>query len=365
MKKVLLLMLGVGFVLLTSCKKGSGEGVEVGDDTTVKVGNIPAIYAQGNKLMTTEGKEFRAWGFNYGIYNHPLLIEQYWDNNWNAIKGDFDEMVNYGANCIRLHLQYWPFMNDVNTPNQHSLNQLKKIFRLAEEKGLYILLCGTNAFVKEHQPAWYTSLSDSARWTTQAKYWEAIAGAIGNSNALLGYDLMNEPVSGVNPSQGWTPGEPFGKYYFVQNLALNNNGYAVDVVFKFWIAVMTQAIRKRDADHLITVGFLPFGSLGQMSSVLGMSSVHTYPKTGEFERSATIIQQFKSDKPLIISETAALNTGPDQLQSFIVAQNQHVNGWIWHYHGKTIEELKADGTLVGALQAAGLEKFVEMAPTQK
>ncbi|MFV0606962.1 MAG: cellulase family glycosylhydrolase [Niabella sp.] len=350
-------------LFLYSCKKGINQ---INDsEENDKVAALLPIQAHGSKLFTSDGKEFRAWGFNYGIYEAPLLIEQYWDNNWDTIVGDFEEMKGYGANCIRLHIQYWPFMTNANTPDQHQLNQLKKLFRLAEQKGLYILLCGTNAFVKEQQPAWYTSMTDSARWTTQAVYWEAIAGAIGKSNALLGYDLMNEPVAAVNTEEGWTPGTAYGGYYFVQNIALNKNGYTNDVIFQFWIAVMTQAIRKKDTDYLITVGFLPFATLGKFTAILGMGTTHIYPKTGEVEKSASIINAFVSDKPLIISETFPLECSSDELQEFISSQNHNVNGWIWHYTGKTIEALKATGTIVGAIHAAALEKFKEMAPAQK
>lgn len=357
-------------VLLCSsaCTRGNSEVIDTGgDDSTQNLAAaIPGIYAQGNKLYTTDGKEFRAWGFNYGIYGGTLAIEQYWDDNWEAIESDFDEMKGYGANCIRLLVQYWPFMNDVNTPNQHALNQLKRLFRLAERKGIYVLLCGNNAFVKEHQPQWYTSLSDSARWMTQAVYWEAIAKAVGGSNALIGYDLMNEPVVAVSGQNGWTPGNPFGEMYFVQNIVrYNPNNYPISVVFAYWHGVLGNAIRKHDKKHFITIGFLGMQGFGSISKGLDLGSAHVYPKSGNIGAASDLLMSYVGERPLIISETSPLSCTKDELQSFILSHNKDVSGWIWHYHGKTVEELRALGTMTGAIQASNLTKFIEMAPTQK
>lgn len=368
MEKVRLFGITFLFLCLFACKKSENSlsSEPIPDETGQQLPPLQMISAQGKKLITKDGREFRAWGFNYSGPSGPLFIEQYWDTRWADIEKDFDEMKKLGSNCIRMSIQYETFMSSPSTQIQHSLDQLKKVFKLAEAKRMYIVLCGANSFIMERQPQWYVNLSDSARVMTVARYWELIAETIGNSSALLAYDLMNEPVIAVNGENGWTPGESFGGYYFVQNIVrYNPKKDPIDLLMKFWIAIMTNEIRKHDKEHLITVGFLPFTVFAQMSSVLGMSSTHIYPKSGNMQASSDILKAFISDKPLLISETFPLECNVGELQTFITEHNKDVVGWLWHYSGKTIAELEAENTINGAIWAASLKKFKEMAPAQK
>lgn len=324
--------------------------------------DMPHISASGNRLVTENGATFRVWGFNWG---GGAMLEDLWHTDWNGLKDDFKEMRGYGANTVRLPLQYRAFMTDVNTPNNTSLLKLRQLVKVAEDNNLYLIVCGLNAFVKEAQPAWYNNLSDADRWKTQAVFWEAVAGAIGDSPAILSYDLMNEPVVGVDPANGWLPGAGFGGFFFVQNIALNPEKRPIEQVIREWIQTMTTAIRKKDQRHLITTGFLSFGLFALFAPDLGMMSTHLYPKSGAEHIDSLAIQKFKSDKPLIISEIFPMHFTDAELQQFIIKQNQNVSGWVWHYNGKTLEELQSSGTLPDAVYRAALLRFIEMAPSQK
>lgn len=318
--------------------------------------------AWGNRLVTEDGTTFKVWGFNWGRHE---MLEDVWNTDWNGLKNDFKEMSGYGANTVRLPLQYHAFMNDVNTPNQASLSRLKQLVKVAENNNLYLIVCGLNAFVKEVQPAWYNNLSDAERWKTQAIFWESVADAIGNSPAILSYDLMNEPVVGVSPENGWLPGNGFGGFFYVQNIALNPEKKPIVQVMRDWIQTMTAAIRKKDQRHLITTGFLSFHTFGQFAPDLSMMSTHLYPKSGEEYKDSLSIQKFMSDKPLVISEIFPMNCSDVELQNFIVNQNKNVSGWVWHYNGKTLDELQSSGTIPDAIYRLALLKFIEMAPSQK
>lgn len=347
-------------LLFISCRKSNSRIIN-DEGQNQQPQKMQHVIASGNKLIKEDGKSFRVWGFNWG----NGMLEDHWNNDWSGLVGDFKEMSEYGANTVRLPLQYEAFMKNATTPNQQSLNKLKQLIKVAEDNKLYLIVSGLNAFEKQSQPAWYNNMTDDERWATQAVFWEAIAGAIGKSPAVLAYDLMNEPVVAVDPANGWLPGAAFGGYYFVQNIALNTNGRTTVELMRQWIQKMTQAIRKKDSKHLITVGFLPFHTFAQFAPDLGMMSTHLYPKTGETDKDALSIQKFLSDKPLIISEIFPLNCSDVELQQFIVEQNKNVSGWVSHYNGKTLEELQASGTIPDAIYRAALLKFIEMAPTQK
>ena len=320
------------------------------------------IIAKGANLVTEDGKPFKIWGFNWG--GHPML-EKKWNIDWDALVGDFREMHDYGANSVRLPLQYEAFMLNSTTPNPAALDKLKQLVKVAEKTNLYLIVNGLNAFEKKDQPGWYNSMTDQQRWETQAVFWEAVAGAIGESPAILAYDLMNEPVIAVDSAKGWLPGNGFGGYFFVQNIALSTHGQSIENVMKLWIYVMTNAIRKHDKRHLITVGFLAFSVFATLAPDLGVMSTHLYPSSGKMGVDSLNIQKFKSDKPLVISEVFPMNCSADELQQFIEQQNKNVSGWMWHYNGKTLEELKASGTISDAIFMYAIMKFKEMAPNQK
>lgn len=94
-------------------------------------------------------------------------------------------------------------------------------------------------------------------------------------------------------------------------------------------------------------------------------TTHLYPKTGNFEPDNLSIQKFQSSKPLVITETYPLNSGSNDLQTFIEYNNPYVSGWAWHYFGKTIEDYTPPKDMPDALRKAALEKFKEMSATQK
>ena len=60
--------------------------------------------------LEPSGGKFTPWGFNYDHDAKGRLIEDYWDTEWDAIKGDFAEMKALGANVVRVHLQFGKFM---------------------------------------------------------------------------------------------------------------------------------------------------------------------------------------------------------------------------------------------------------------
>ena len=84
-------------------------------------------------VLAESGAAFRVWGLNYDHDSHGesgRLLEDYWDAEWETVRGDFQEMRDLGANVVRVHLQLGKFMSAADTPNGKSLAQLRRLLEL-------------------------------------------------------------------------------------------------------------------------------------------------------------------------------------------------------------------------------------------
>ena len=250
-------------------------------------------------------------------------------------------MKEIGANVIRIHLQYNKFMLDVNTPNEVALNRLKELVEFAEDNEIYLDITGLCAYRKSDQPSFYENLSDEERWNTQALFWERIAEKLAGNGAVFAYNLMNEPVVSVGCDTtdcDWLPGDDLGGFHFVQNITRNpENEYAQTL--KNWIAKMTQSIRSKDNETLITVGLLTLGSFNQFASDMDYLSPHIYPVSGEIETSVNKVLDNQSDVPFVIEETYNLFCNIPELNNFLTEINGNYQGLMGHYLGTPIEDL--------------------------
>ena len=319
-------------------------------------------------------KPFIPWGFNYG---HPdQLIEDFWASDWPSIERDFRYVKSLGANVLRIHLQFGKFMDSADRPNEVSLKRLGNLLKLAEHDELYLDLTGLACYRKSDVPAWYDSLSEKGRWAAQSRFWEAIAARCNSSPAVFCYDLMNEPFvpGGPRKAGDWYSGHLFGGFDFIQFISLDLAGRTRDEVARQWIATLTAAIRKHDPHHLVTVGLLPWmkgwGFLSgfvpeKVAPELDFIAVHVYPEAGKPDEAIAMLKRFSVGKPVVIEETFALSCSADDLRNFLLASRGIAAGWIWHYSGRTIEQL-SDGTstqpVSDGLWLASLKLFKEIGP---
>lgn len=101
------------------------------------------ISDDGNGFVLAESERpFVPWGFNYDHEGDGKLLEDYWDEKWSTVESAFREMKDFGANVVRVHIQFGTFMESPNKPRQHSLDQLARLVKLAERAGLYLDLTG-------------------------------------------------------------------------------------------------------------------------------------------------------------------------------------------------------------------------------
>lgn len=325
-------------------------------------------------VLVESGKAFTPWGFNYDHDGKGRLIEDYWDDEWPVVVADFREMRELGANVVRIHLQFGAFMETATEPRQHSLDQLARLVKLAEESGVYLDVTGLGCYHKQEVPAWYDRLDESGRWQAQGVFWEAVAKICANSTAIFCYDLMNEPVvhGGNKPGTDWL-GPGFAGKHFVQYITLDRAGRERADIAKQWVDTLVAAIRKHDKRHLITVGLVPW-SLdrpgltsgfvpAKISENLDFIAVHIYPERDKEDEALETLEGFAAvGKPVVIEEIFPLKCSAEELGKFIARSRPQAAGWIGFYWGQSLDELRSEQSLGASLTRGWLELFAKMGP---
>src|SRR6476646_10393770 len=132
------------------------------------------ISPNGRGFVLAElNKPFIPWGFNYGATD--ALLDGDWEHQWDVIERDFRAMQDLGANVVRVHLQVARFMDAADRANEKSLDCLSRLIEIAEKVGIYLDLTGLACYRTADVPKWYDTLDEPARWTAQARFWEAVA----------------------------------------------------------------------------------------------------------------------------------------------------------------------------------------------
>jgi len=329
-------------------------------------------------VLVPSGEPFTPWGFNYDHDSDGLLIEDYWHDRWDKVESDFQEMKRLGANVVRVHLQFGAFMLGPVEPNPDSLRQLSRLVTLAEEKGLYLDVTGLGCYHKKDVPAWYDALDEPDRWAAQSAFWEAVAKTCAASPAIFCYDLMNEPAvpGGDAPRDDWL-GAAFGGKHFVQFVSLDRRGRQRPEIARQWIGTLVTAIRKHDADHMITVGLVDWSldrpglTSGfvpeQIADDLDFIAVHLYPQQGKIDEALDTLKRFAAvGKPVVIEEIFPLKCDIAELERFIDASRSlpgGASGWIGFYWGKTADEYRqGPQTIAAAITRDWLEWFERKSP---
>ena len=338
------------------------------------------IGADGKSFVLAEsGAPFRVWGVNYDHDSHGehgRLLEDYWDAEWETVRGDFQEMKELGANVVRVHLQLGKFMRTADTPDEKSLVQLRRLLALAEQAGLYLDITGLGCYHKADTPPWYDALDEASRWAVQARFWSAVAKTCRDSNAVFCYDLMNEPILDGKKDAGWLAGELGGKH-FVQRLTLEPGKRTPIEIAKAWVETLTTAIRAEDRGHLITVGVIPWAQIWpgakpifyspEVGGLLDFASIHLYPKSGEVDKALAAMAVYDIGKPLVIEETFPLSCSIAEMEDFLKRAKPRTAGAISFYWGRTIAEYAAatEKKAVAALVGEWLKVFQQRADFMK
>jgi hypothetical protein len=338
---------------------------------------MPFVRVSDDKtgFVLDTGRPFVPWGFNYDHDAKGRLIEDYWDDEWDAVAGDFREMKQLGANVVRVHLQFGKFMTAADVPNPKALDRLGKLLGLAEETGLYLDLTGLGCYHKADVPAWYDGLTEADRWAAQAAFWAAVAGRCKDSPAVFCYDLMNEPVvPGGRRKDGDWLGPAFAGKHFVQFVTLDQKDRDRPDIAKAWVEHQAAAVRKADPKHLITVGLVDW-SLDRkgltsgfvpekVADDLDFVAVHIYPEAGKTDQALETLKGFNTGKPVVVEETFPLKCSGKELEGFIdrATGDKLAAGWVSFYWGKPPEELRKSKEFADAILLDWLDRFKRRQP---
>lgn len=320
-------------------------------------------------ILADSRTPFVPWGFNF-VGRFGRIVEEYWEDDWPSVEADFRRMRDLGANVVRLHLQVGTYMATAEDVNPKAIQRLQDTLNLARDCGLYLKLTGLGCYHLNAVPPWYDQLAEADRWEVQARFWEAIAQACAGHPAVFCYDLMNEPVitqakEGEHP---WLLGEMEG-FYFVQRISNNPAGRTSQAIAEAWVQKLTEAIRRHDRDHLVTIGVIPWAQVfpgakplfyaPDVARHLDFVSVHFYPKSGEVDKALTALAVYDVGKPLVVGEIFPLHCTLEELDQFIDGASDRVEGWISHYFGHSIEEHEAGAKPAGELVAKFLKYWRE------
>ncbi len=323
------------------------------------------------------GESILFWGANYDHDVNSRLLDDYWLDEWDAVVEDFNEMKDLGLNVVRIHLQVGRFLDSATQPNAKALEQLGKLVRVAEERGMYLYVTGLACYKKTNIPAWYDDLSEEDRWSAQATFWKNVAKVCVSSPAVFCYDLMNEPIVPGEPTDDWLTPEGLGDMFYVQKITRTPNGRTSHQIAKMWIDNLVTTIRSEDKRHLITVGVIPWATVWPnakplfydpvVAENLDFVSVHFYPEKGKIDETLKALKVYAIEKPLVIAEMFPLKCDIEEMDRFIDGSKSITQGWISFYWGKTIEEYAQapSPTIADAIMKKWLEYFKSKRPCKK
>jgi hypothetical protein len=328
-------------------------------------------------VLSPAGTSFVPWGFNYSRDERLRLLEDYWagdgPDGWAKVARDFREMKRLGANVVRINLQLAQFMDAPGRPNRSSLAHLEKLIGLAEGTQLYLDVTGLGTFRARVVPAWYDQLAEPERWRVQAEFWEAVASIGAGHPGIFAYNLMNEPLVATEdrPAGQWTlPFELEGLRY-IEYLNLNPGGRKAPDIERAWLRRMTQAIRRQDGRHLITVGmiWLDFADPDSMpvtpsdiAPEVDFIAVHMYPAAGKVDFALASLARYRKGKPVIVEETFPLHCTPAEYADFLRRSRGVASGWLAHFWSLTPEDLKGRTDAASILMLDSLNTFQSLAP---
>ena len=224
-----------------------------------------------------------------------------------------------GVNTVRTHLQFRDVMATCTTVKPNAVADLQLLLRRLQETGLYVQLVGLSSWLGDDgdraaQLSCYADATEADRWTMQATFWRAVASAVAGSSAVLGLDLMNEPmVPGPGAVEScWLPQAgnvcgpvPAGSATYSQRIAKSLGTRSATDVGKAWVKKMTDAIRPVDPTHNITLGcFAGMTCAGMSPAVQAATEIdylspHVYPKDCSKKGAGTLLTPPETDNDFI------------------------------------------------------------------
>ncbi|WP_417558683.1 glycoside hydrolase family 2 TIM barrel-domain containing protein [Mesoflavibacter zeaxanthinifaciens] len=180
-----------------------------------------------------------------------------------TISKDFKIIKDAGLNSVRIFVQYDDF-GKANV-NPEKLNKLQQTLDAAEENKLKVVVTLFDFYGD------YSVLN----WTLNQRHAETIVNAIKNHNALLAWDIKNEP-----------------------NLDFESRGK--DNVIA-WLDSMIDLVKSVDSIHPVTIGWSNTKSATILKDDVDIVSFHYYEDLDNLDTEIKTLKS-KTDKPLVLQE---------------------------------------------------------------
>lgn len=179
------------------------------------------------------------------------------------VDADFKIIKDLGLNTIRIFIDYQDFGKaDVS---KEKVAKLIQLMDLAESNELKVLITLFDFYGD------YSVLN----WTQTHQHARSIVGAIKKHEALLAWDIKNEP-----------------------NLDYNTRGTSL---VKAWLTAMLETVRKTDSVHPITIGWSNPEAALHLSDKVDFISFHFYNDIKDLSTTIASLEE-KTDKVIVLEE---------------------------------------------------------------
>lgn len=202
-------------------------------------------------------------GINY--YPQGTAWDMYGDNfNADTITKDFKIIKNANLNSIRVFIPYESFGKA--SVDATKLGQVKQLLDLGKAEDLKVLITLFD-FYGDY------SVFD---WTLTQQHAKKIVSALKDHDALLGWDIKNEP-----------------------NLDFESRGESLVTA---WLDKMIDLVKSVDDQHPVTIGWSNIESGEILKDKLDFISFHYYENLDNLSQAYTNLKSKIKDKPIVITE---------------------------------------------------------------
>ncbi|APX99604.1 glycoside hydrolase family 2 TIM barrel-domain containing protein [Lacinutrix venerupis] len=181
-----------------------------------------------------------------------------------TIAKDFKIIKDAGLNSVRLFVQYEDF-GKANV-NPKKLEKLIKTLDIAEAENLKVVLTLFDFFGD------YSVMN----WTLNQRHAEAIVEAVKDHNALVAWDIKNEP-----------------------NLDFESRGKETVIA---WLENMIDLVKELDNKHPVTIGWSNTQSASILKDKVDIVSFHYYEDLSKLDETIKTIKKDIPNKPLVLQE---------------------------------------------------------------
>lgn len=202
-------------------------------------------------------------GINYYPKNTPW--DMFGDNfDIEIIKNDFKLIQSTSLNTIRIFIQYQDFGESEVKPEK--IKKLKEVLNAAKEHNLKVMITLFDFYGN------YSVLD----WNLNNKHAKTIVNSVKNHEALLAWDLKNEP-----------------------NLDFKNRGKQRVIA---WLTQMLYYVKSLDPNHPITIGWSNTESATILSEDLDFVSFHYYLDLNQLSKNYKILKNKIPEKTIVLQE---------------------------------------------------------------